>query len=125
MASINNIKTFRELSGVTKKELARLLNVTVHTYSAYEVDNNAIPAVIGVMLSMIYKISIYELFCPYEQVEKKSLDYIMRLRSLETSTRFDILSYNILGNSDHKPTYHWIQEVKERIRDEIMEIDEH
>ena len=97
-----------------------MLNVTVHTYGAFEKDKNAIPEVSAIMLSMIYKASVQDLFCPYELVNEKSKEYISYLGELDPSARFDELSYNILGNNDHKPNYHWIQIVKEQIQESLQ-----
>lgn len=58
----NNLKIFRELSGITKKELATLLNVTVHTYTAFEQEKMSIPAVIEIMISKIYMIPVDSIY---------------------------------------------------------------
>ena len=52
----NNLKLLRMQSGLQAKELAKLLNVTVHTYTAFEQNRMTIPEISVVMLGKIYSL---------------------------------------------------------------------
>jgi len=42
---LNNLAYFRELSGVTKKDISTVLKFSVHTYMAYEQERKSLDGV--------------------------------------------------------------------------------
>ena len=86
--AMNNLRYFREISGVTFKQLSKLLNVTVHTYIGFEQEKITIPLEIVVMLSKIYDISADEIFVPTEELKKSTEDTVCKYSNLDDEQRF-------------------------------------
>ena len=117
----NNLRWFRENSGISKKELSKLLNVTIHTYYSYEMNTDVVPRVIFVMLAIIYETTEEEFYCDFEQISLKTKMNIQSLSRMSSEERYKKLSTNLLGESVGTATYHWVKIAKQRILDKIEE----
>ena len=115
----NNLRWFRESSGISKKDLSKLLNVTIHTYCSYERDTGVVPRVIFVMLAIMYEAEEYEFYCDFEQISMKTKENLQRLSRMSGEERYQKLSINLLGESVGSATYHWVKIAKQRILDKI------
>ena len=110
----NNLKLFRELSGVTAKELATLLNVTTHTYIAFEQGKMSIPKVIEVMVSKIYSIPTDNIYLNVDKILLANLKKISQMAPLSQRDRWELMINNLFGQKI-SITYHTVSKLKEEI----------
>jgi DNA-binding XRE family transcriptional regulator len=113
---MNNLKYFREESGVEIKQLARLLNVTAHTYLGFEQEKMGMPKEIEIMLAIIYCVDQVELFCEESLIRKDSIKRVQELSYYDKNTLFDLLSARLLGSNYIAVNYRTINKVKDKIR---------
>ncbi len=113
---MNNLSYFRKESGVEAKQLARLLNVTVHTYLGFEQEKMCIPPEIEIMLAVIYCVERSELFCEKSQIKKDSIKRIQSLSHYDKTVLLDLLSTRLLGSDHIAVNYRTINKVKDEIR---------
>lgn len=121
--AMNNLKYFREISGVTSKQLSKLLNVTVHTYIGFEQEKITIPLEIVVMLSKIYDISADEIFVPKEELKKATEDTVCNYSTLDDEQRFKVLCSNLTGGEKNDVTYRDVRRIKNTIINSHMNED--
>lgn len=113
---MNNLSYFRKESGVEVKQLARLLNVTAHTYLGFEQEKMGIPQEIEIMLAIIYCVDRTELFCEESLIRKDSIKRIQALSNYDKTALFELLSTRLLGNDHIAVNYRTINKVKDEIR---------
>ena len=113
---MNNLSYFRKASGVEVKQLARLLNVTAHTYLGFEQEKMSIPQEIEIMLAIIYCVDRTELFCEESLIRKDSIRRIQALSYYDKTALFELLSTRLLGSDHIAVNYRTINKVKDEIR---------
>lgn len=113
---MNNLNNFRKTSGIEAKQLARLLNVTVHTYLGFEQEKMEMPLEIQIMLSIIYCVDRNELFCEESFIRSDSVKRIQALSHYDKTTLFVLLSKRLLGNEHISVNYRTINKVKSQIK---------
>ncbi len=110
----NNLKLFRTLSGFTPKELAKLLNVTAHTYNAFENDRMTVSKEIEIMLGKIYDVSVDTLWLSQESLPQDTRQKIGEMSELTSDSRWN-LAVNRLFGRQIKVTYHRVKLLKDEI----------
>ena len=113
---MNNLSYFRKVSGVEIKQLARLLNVTAHTYLGFEQEKMSIPQEIEIMLAIIYCVDRTELFCEENLIREDSIKRIQALSNCDKTTLFELFSTRLLGSNHTSVNYRTINKVKDEIR---------
>lgn len=112
---MNNLAYFREISGATSKQLARLLNVSVHTYRALEQERISISRLHLQMLSKIYSVNPDSFIVSIEQISELTLDTLQNLSTLTEEQRYSVLCNNLTDGLCSKVTYRDVRKVKEKI----------
>lgn len=112
---MNNLAYFREVSGATPKQLARLLNVSVHTYRALEQERISILQLHLRMLGKIYSISPDSFIVSIEQVSESTLNCLQKLSTLTEEQRYSVLCNNLTDGLCSKVTYRDVRKAKEKI----------
>lgn len=115
----NNLKLFRELSGVTSKELATLLNVTTHTYIAFEQEKMSIPKVIEIMIAKIYSIPVDNVCLHVDKVLLENMESISQMALLSQGDRWKLMVDRLFGHQI-SITYHKVSKLKEEILSTIV-----
>lgn len=105
----------RTLANVSTKMMSKLLNVTAHTYVAYEQGRMRIPKEILKMISLIFRIDESTIIDPYLVLSKLDL---IQLEKISQTTEEEKLQYLASGILDAGVAinYHNIKKVKDRIR---------
>lgn len=115
----NNLKLFRELSGVTAKELATLLNVTAHTYIAFEQEKMSIPKVIEIMIAKIYSIPVDNICLNVDKILLENMKSISHMAFLSQGDRWKLMVDRLFGQQI-SITYHKVSKLKEEILSTIV-----
>lgn len=111
---MNNLKYFREETGVKAKDIAKLLNVTVHTYKAFESERCSIPFEIVAMLSIMYKIKEAEFFVNTSCLSKESIERLIEISNMQDENKVELFTVNLLGENA-TPNYKNIKKAKIRL----------
>lgn len=114
-----NLLYMRQKSNSTKKIIAKLLNVSVYTYTGYETDRLIIPNEVLVMLAKIYNIPISDLFCKEEAISDTTINKLHLLSSISEAQRVQQLTENLTGNSHTNISYREIKKIKNSIINNI------
>lgn len=110
----NNLKLFRDLSGVTSKELATLLNVTTHTYIAFEQEKMSIPKVLEIIIAKIYSIPVDIICLEESKVLMENLNSISKMSLLSQGKRWELMVNRLFGQQV-AVTYHTVSRLKKEI----------
>lgn len=113
---MNNLNYFRKESGIEARQIARLLNVTVHTYLGFEQEKMSIPPEIEIMLALIYCVDRAELFCEESLIRKDAVKRVQTLSNYDKNALFELLSTRLLGGCHTTVNYRTISKVKNEIR---------
>lgn len=120
--AMNNLRYFRDISGVTPKQLSKLLNATVHTYIGFEQEKITIPSETVVMLSKIYGISVDEIFVPTEELDRSTEDTVRKYSELDDEQRFKVLCGNLTDGEKTNVTYRDVSKIRQAISARLRNI---
>lgn len=115
---MNNLRLLRALIDVPPKKLAKLLNVTAHTYIAFEQEKMKIPLEIVKMLSMIYQVDEAVILGSEMLLNAELNEKFTRIAKLPEEEKYNRLCEALLGKNV-KLNYHNIKEIKNKIRDSL------
>lgn len=113
---MKNLIKIREFSQVNSKIIAKLLNITVHTYRAFEQGKMTPPPEIIRMIAMMYRIDDLVLF-DSAYFDQNVINNLIKISELSQDEKYNYLASGILG--EEKPNYHNIKKVKDQIREFI------
>ena len=113
---MNNLVFFRETAGLTRKELATLMNVTVYTYQGYEEGRMIMLHEAKALLSKIYGVRMDEIDCEQSKISPKVVQNLVDLSNLPQNERFSKLIYNLIGKKQNKVGYKQIEAIIKELR---------
>lgn len=114
---MNNLEFIRTEMGLSKKDIASLLNVTAHTYYGYEKERLEVPKPIWVMLSKIFDISIQEL---KTDLTLQSRDKIYFMKRMPLKMKINKMIFNLSGENLYRLNYNQISKIKEKIEIDLL-----
>ncbi len=117
---MNNLKYFRTIANLTRKELSSLMNVTVYTYQGYEDDRMVMRPETVILVSMIYNIDKNDIFCPESNVSEDTLEKLNNLGAMPEKERYSQLIFNLTGEKKDRVGYKQINIILKKIRDELQ-----
>jgi len=112
---MNNLQLLRECADLKKKDVARLINVSAHTYYGYEQGRCDIPKECLVMLSKIYGISLNEIENKIE-LTADTLNKMDALKSLDKKDRIRKLVFNLTGIDKTSVGFNEIRVLREKFK---------
>lgn len=113
---MNNLFFFRSIAKIKSKQLAKLLNVTVHTYIGFEQERMCIPIEIQAMLSRIYGIDKMDLFCKQTLLKSETIEAVKKLSELEECELMNVIKLRLFNNRDMDINYRTIKKIKKEIK---------
>lgn len=119
---MNNLKELRELCSISRKEIALLLNVSVHLYHFYETNRIPIPKEIRIMLGRLYGISPSELVCEGELISTETRKQLQQYANLDDVAKMQILSMNLSQGKYSRLNFAKVEEIKREIIEEKCDI---
>ncbi len=117
---MNNLKYFRTIANLTRKELSSLINVTVYTYQGYEDDRMVMRPETVILVSMIYNIDKHDIFCPESSVSEYTLEKLNNLGAMPENERYGQLIFNLTGEKKDRVGYKQINMILKKIREELQ-----
>lgn len=117
---MNNLKYFRTIANLTRKELSSLMNVTVYTYQGYEDDRMVMRPETVILVSMIYNIDKDDIFCPENDVSEDTLEKLNKLAVMQEKERYNQLIYNLTGDKKDKIGYKQVNMIIKEIRTKLQ-----
>ena len=117
----NNLRYFRETTNISVIELAKLLNISVHTYRAIENNKITVPGELIIMIGKIYKIATYQIFENNIQRDYSLAKQLYQWSMLEKGERFALAFFNLTGEAISCQPYKQIRKVKNEIAQMINE----
>lgn len=108
--------TLRCLAKIPLTFFSKLLNITVHTYVAYEQGKMMPPPEIIKMIAMLYNID--EAVINKSYVDASLIARLNELGQMNNEDKYRILSYRILGNNSI-PNYRSIRKVKDKVKESL------
>lgn len=114
------LKTFRCLADIPITFFSKLLNVTVHTYLAYEQGKMIPPPEIIIMIAMLYDIDASVVIDPSYSIDSTLMTKLNQVAQMNYQEKYKLLSYRILGDNS-VPNYRNIRKVKNKIKDSIKQ----
>lgn len=122
---MNNLKYFRTIANLTRKELSSLMNVTVYTYQGYEDDRMVMRPETVILVSMIYNIDKNDIFCPESNVSENTLEKLNNLSAMSEKERYSQLIFNLTGEKKDRVGYKQInmiiKEIRTKLQNECLE----
>lgn len=115
-SKMNNLFFFRSIAKIKSKQLAKLLNVTVHTYIGFEQERMCIPIEIQAMLSRIYGIDKMDLFCKQTILKSETIEAVKKLSELEECELMNVIKLRLFNNRDMDINYRTIKKIKKEIK---------
>ena len=112
------LTTLRCLAEIPLKFFSKLLNVTVHTYVAYEQGKMIPPPEIIKMITMLYDIDPTIINSPSTIIDSSLAAKLNQLSQMNNEEKYKLLSFRILGD-DTIPNYRNIRKVKDNIRESL------
>lgn len=109
---LNNLRLFRELSGLQRQEITFFLHTSIHVYHYYEIDKVTIPEEIKVLLSKLYDVPMDELFISEGKVSNSTKEKLQRIACLDEEQRMKYLSRNLSGGKYDKLKFDQIEQIK-------------
>ena len=116
---MNNLRYFREISGATPKQLARLISVTVHTYIAFEQERMTISKDVARMIAKIYGIDEDQIFCEQSAVRSDVQNKLKTLSELEENSLLEALIGNLTDGKSKNLTDREIRKIKDSMKKDI------
>lgn len=117
---MNNLKYFRTIANLTRKELSSLMNVTVYTYQGYEDDRMVMRPETVILVSMIYNIDKLDIFCPESNVSEDTLEKLNNLSAMSEKERYSQLIFNLTGEKKDRVGYKQINMIIKEIRTNLQ-----
>lgn len=117
---MNNLKYFRTIANLTRKELSSLMNVTVYTYQGYEDDRMVMRPETVILVSIIYNIDKNDILCPESNVSEDTLEKLNNLSTMSEKARYSQLIFNLTGEKKDRVGYKQISIILKTIRDELQ-----
>lgn len=114
----NNLEELRVQSGLSAKELAKLLNVTVHTYIAFEQDRMTVPEIAKVMLGKIYLLPSNAMIDKPLKLEYRQK--VSELKNVPKEERWEIVVSRLFGKIVHV-SYRCVRALKEEMFQQLNE----
>ena len=96
---MTNLQLLRELIDAQPKTMANLLNVTTHTYNAYERESMFPSNEVIIMLSIIYEINISIIIGEYYLIDDNIKAKLQPLSLLSEDEKYIILARRLLGDN--------------------------
>lgn len=116
---MNNLAYFRELSGVTKKDISTVLKFSVYTYMAYEQETKSLDGVTVCMLAKLYNIKPQEIFVPETELSVNTITSVCRYKDMDDETRLAELYKSLSDGELTSATYRDVRKIKEKIANSI------
>ena len=116
---MNNLKLFRELSGIKTVQLSKLIVASSFTYLSYEKNKMIIPKDQAIMISLIYSIDVNELFVPEEEISNETIQKLKSYSAMTDEKRLEILTTNLVGKIDKPVTSRILWKIRENINVEL------
>lgn len=112
---MDNLIKIRKLANVSPKILSKLLNVTVHTYIAFEQERMIMPKEILKMLSLVFRIDEETIFDSSKQLSDKDTEQLIKISLLSDEEKLKYLASGIL-EENITINYRNISNIKRKIR---------
>lgn len=116
---MNNLKFFRDLSGITPKQFSKLLNTSAHSYIGMEQEKIKIPAELVIMIAKLYSIDPSDIFKPHSELSDKTLEKVREYSSMDENERFVALCSNLTEGQLTRVTYRDVRKLKDEILESI------
>ena len=110
------LTTLRCLGNIPPIFFSKLLNITVHTYIAYEQGKMSPPPEIIKMLAMMYDVD--ETVIYNSNIDDSLTLKLNELLQMKDEDKYKLLSFRILGNNNI-PNYRNIRKIKDTIRETL------
>ena len=119
----NNLRLFRDAADLQMSDISKLLNIRVDRYRQYEKGNMLMPNAILIMVSQIYNIPIYFLFCNSSDIDDNTIEYLNGISKLDHSNKILVLIKNLTGAELTKLSYHQIAKIINGIEDMLNNLN--
>lgn len=119
----NNLRLFRDATGLQMSDISKLLNIRVDRYRQYEKGNMLMPNAILIMVSQIYNIPICFLFCNSSDIDDNTIEYLNGISKLDNSDKILVLIKNLTGAELTKLSYHQIAKIINGIEDMLNNLN--
>lgn len=119
----NNLRLFRDATGLQMSDISKLLNIRVDRYRQYEKGNMLMPNAILIMVSQIYNIPICFLFCNSSDIDDNTIEYLNGISKLDHSDKILVLIKNLTGTELTKLSYHQIAKIINGIEDMLNNLN--
>lgn len=96
---MNNLQILRELIDVKPKTMANLLNVTTHTYNAYERETMFPSNEVVEMLSIIYEVDKSVIVGECDLIEDELNERLCPIAQLTEDEKYALLATRLLGDN--------------------------
>lgn len=114
---MNNLKYLRELSGITPKELAKLLNISVHTYKSIEQGRLPITKLYLQMLGKIFSIDLNSFLVSIDEIDEPTINKMVSFSAMNEEERYAVLCNNLTDGKCSNVTYRDVRKAKEKLDD--------
>lgn len=109
---MNNLKLFRELSGIDRLIIARFLNVNIYTYMGYENERLVLPKSIERMIAKMYNIEVDDIYRISDLLSQDTVANLKSISLLEKDKQIELLFFNLTGKKSGRLTYREISQIK-------------
>lgn len=116
---MNNLQILRELIDVKPKTMANLLNVTTHTYNAYERETMFPSNEVVEMLSIIYEVDKSVITGECELNDEELKKKLCSISTLTEEEKYTLLATRLLGE-DVKLSRKNIRDKRKAIKDSLL-----
>lgn len=116
---MNHLRELRDLTGTPQKMLSKLLNVTVHTYIAFEQKRMTLTPEIIVMLSMMYHVD-KQMITGELSIDNNTRTQLSMIGGMGEEEKLTFYAERLLGKHI-KPTGKNIRSKKKEIEDALFE----
>ena len=116
---MNNLRRFRELANIEPKMLSKLINDTVYAYLAYERERLTPTEETKVLLSLLYKVDISEIFSS-TQCKDDTMERLSALSDLNDVQKLEYLMSGVF-EPGVKPTSANVRKIKNNIKQKNCE----
>jgi DNA-binding XRE family transcriptional regulator len=116
---MNNLQILRELIDVKPKTMANLLNVTTHTYNAYERETMFPSNEVVEMLSIIYEVDKSVIIGECELNDENIKSKLCSISKLTEEEKYKVLATRLLGD-DVKLSRKNIRDKRKAIKDSLL-----
>ena len=116
---MTNLQLLRELINAQPKTMANLLNVTTHTYNAYERRTMFPSNEVVEMLAIIYEVDKSVIIGEGELNDEEIRRKLCSIAKLTEEEKYKVLATRLLGN-DVKPSRKNIRDKRKAIKDSLL-----